>query len=125
MAKSKRKGAERSVLNQVKLLGWGNAAIVFMVGSLVGIWFLIVRGEIVITDQVYTPLYEESRTVITMLDRAMVDDLPYPDIDLKLEEMGAADVLSVKDKSEIQKLRTAVQGLREDNNDEAKYYIPE
>lgn len=125
MAKSKRKGAERSVLNQVKLLGWGNAAIVFMVGSLVGIWFLIVRGEIVITDQVYAPLYEESRTVISMLDRAMVDDLPYPDIDLKLEEMGAADVLSAEDKSEIQKLRTAVQGLREDNNDDAKQRVIE
>lgn len=105
----KKKGAQNwTVFAKLKALGFGNAAIVFTVGSMVGVWFYVVQNNILITNREYTPVCEKATELqIELLAYTKGENTG---IEVLLSEIEAS---SVPDEQDRELLRTMNAYLNE------------
>lgn len=109
-----------SIIKQVKGLGIGNAIIVFMVGSLVAVWFTVVQNEIQKTNQEIAPLYYEILSLKTELLEGGNETTEVSKIKTieRLEALSKSEFISFNQR---ENLAVIYNNLQSDQNVEFKY----
>lgn len=103
-----------SIIKQVKGLGIGNACIVFMVGSLVAIWFMVVEKEIQRTNQELAPAYYEAlhlKNELLEISIAETGAVQNSNIEQRVTALNNSQLASIKLTIHPQEISTGIDQL--------------